>query len=95
MTDVIPLLKKDLKNGKDVRRLLSIIRVCISLLEFVSENRDHKQSILECLIQLFDHQYPRVRHYLAEQFYMLLLSSSLFDDETQTKLSEFIVEVDW
>ena len=50
------------------------------------------------------HPYPRVRHFLAEQLYLALLSIDISaclpnmpDDalEMQSQLSEYITEIDW
>ena len=84
------------ENNKDMQTLFALVDVSVSLLHasHASPSALQKPS-LQFLLQMFSHQYPRMRSYTADQLYVFLLELQLPDEKNRARILDVVLNTPW
>jgi hypothetical protein len=87
-------LKAEVKGCEDVHQLFAIGNVTIGLLSSAPEEKSIEKEALAFLCIMLSHDYPRVRNYIAQQFYVLLLEHPELGNDNDSVL-DLILKTSW
>lgn len=87
-------LRTEEKGCEDVHRLFAIGNVTIGLLSSSPEDKSVEKAALAFLCTMLCHPFPRVRSYIAQQFYVLLLEHPELINDNDSVL-DLILNTSW
>jgi hypothetical protein len=87
-------LKAEEKGCEDVHRLFAIGNVTIGLLSSSPKEKEIEKDALAFLCTMLSHDFPRVRNYIAQQFYVLLLEHPELINDNDSVL-DLILKTAW